>query len=208
MGLTHRRHRRPQRCSACERRCRPAHGGSHGGRLAAARGSLFEVGADGQAAMLGLLGRDGARSAPREGASGAFTVGPNDGPAAGQAVPHLHLPLIPNEGPKRRHRPRAVGRWIVPARSRCGSRVRVRDGQFASHRRVRLRPVHVGRASGTAKKLMLLALSPLVRLQQRQPGLAPLPRGKQNLKTLLPDFRPAGSARATPPPRSHLGTDA
>lgn len=45
-----------------------------------------------------------------------FNLGINDGPAAGQTVPHLHLHLIP------RHRgdvpdPRGGVRWIIPDRA-------------------------------------------------------------------------------------------
>lgn len=44
----------------------------------------------------------------------SYTIGINDGPAAGQTVPHVHLHLMP-----RRHgdtpEPRGGLRWVVPA---------------------------------------------------------------------------------------------
>ena len=48
---------------------------------------------------------------------GAFSLGLNDGVAAGQTVPHVHLHLIP------RYRgdlpdPRGGVRWIIPERAR------------------------------------------------------------------------------------------
>jgi diadenosine tetraphosphate (Ap4A) HIT family hydrolase len=43
----------------------------------------------------------------------AFTVGINDGPAAGQTVPHVHLHLIPrSEGDV--PDPRGGIRWVLP----------------------------------------------------------------------------------------------
>jgi diadenosine tetraphosphate (Ap4A) HIT family hydrolase len=50
-----------------------------------------------------------------------FTIGINDGPAAGQTVPHLHVHLIP------RYRgdvadPRGGVRWVIPERARYWDR--------------------------------------------------------------------------------------
>ena len=45
-----------------------------------------------------------------------FNLGINDGPAAGQTVPHLHLHLIPRyrgDSPE----PRGGVRWIIPERA-------------------------------------------------------------------------------------------
>src|SRR5438552_7492833 len=56
--------------------------------------SLFEATEDEQREMLRLLG--GARvSLTKTHAPGGFTIGINDGPAAGQSIPHLHIHLIP-----------------------------------------------------------------------------------------------------------------
>jgi diadenosine tetraphosphate (Ap4A) HIT family hydrolase len=45
-----------------------------------------------------------------------YNVGINDGPAAGQTVPHLHIHLIPrftNDHPD----PRGGVRWIIPEKA-------------------------------------------------------------------------------------------
>jgi len=44
----------------------------------------------------------------------AFTIGMNDGAAAGQTVPHLHLHLIPRHHGDREN-PRGGIRWVLPA---------------------------------------------------------------------------------------------
>lgn len=78
--------------------------------------SYFELRPAEQAARLSLL--DAARSAlAREFAPDGYTIGINDGAAAGQTVPHVHLHLIP------RHHgdvPDARGgvRWVLPAKAR------------------------------------------------------------------------------------------
>jgi diadenosine tetraphosphate (Ap4A) HIT family hydrolase len=46
----------------------------------------------------------------------AFNLGINDGPAAGQTVPHLHLHLIPRYAGDVRD-PRGGVRWIIPDRA-------------------------------------------------------------------------------------------
>src|SRR5574343_1175416 len=57
-------------------------------------GSFFEVSAEERIAMLALL--DKAKVVLEEKYQpDAFNIGINDGPAAGQTVPHLHLHLIP-----------------------------------------------------------------------------------------------------------------
>lgn len=46
----------------------------------------------------------------------AFNIGINDGPAAGQTVPHLHLHLIPRyEGDV--SDARGGVRWVIPAKA-------------------------------------------------------------------------------------------
>lgn len=49
-----------------------------------------------------------------------YNVGINDGPAAGQTVPHLHLHLIPRFGGDRAD-PRGGVRWILPEKADCWS---------------------------------------------------------------------------------------
>jgi diadenosine tetraphosphate (Ap4A) HIT family hydrolase len=78
--------------------------------------SFFELQHAEQIAMLSLL--DQARNdVELEFAPDGYTIGINDGAAAGQTVPHVHLHLIP------RHRgdvedPRGGVRWVLPALAR------------------------------------------------------------------------------------------
>ncbi len=78
-------------------------------------GSFFELTADERAGLLDLLetGKaqlDGAHSPD------AFNIGINDGPAAGQTVPHLHIPLIPRYIGDTTD-PRGGVRWVIPAKA-------------------------------------------------------------------------------------------
>lgn len=75
-------------------------------------GSFFELQPDEQADLLALLGR--AKGVlDQEFAPQGFNIGINDGPAAGQTVPHLHIHLIPRyEGDQTD--PRGGVRWIIP----------------------------------------------------------------------------------------------
>lgn len=77
--------------------------------------SWFDATPEERDAMLRLA--DEARAiVVRRHAPAAFNLGINDGPAAGQTVPHLHLHLIPRyEGDVAD--PRGGVRWIVPARA-------------------------------------------------------------------------------------------
>ena len=75
-------------------------------------GSFFELEESEQLAMLVLLNRARVRVGV-EFAPDGYTVGINDGRAAGQTVPHVHLHLIP------RHAgdvpdPRGGVRWVIP----------------------------------------------------------------------------------------------
>jgi diadenosine tetraphosphate (Ap4A) HIT family hydrolase len=78
-------------------------------------GSWFDATDDERREMMQLL--DAAREgAIRRHAPAAFNIGINDGPAAGQTVPHLHVHLIPRyEGDVAE--PRGGVRWILPARA-------------------------------------------------------------------------------------------
>lgn len=75
-------------------------------------GSFFDVTNKERMAMLALL--DAAKEAVEEQyRPHAYNIGINDGPAAGQTVPHLHLHLIPRyDGDV----PDARGgvRWVIP----------------------------------------------------------------------------------------------
>jgi diadenosine tetraphosphate (Ap4A) HIT family hydrolase len=88
-------------------------------------GSFFEATPDERAALLALLD-DAKRDLDAEFAPAAYNIGINDGPAAGQTVPHLHIHLIPRyEGD--RADPRGGVRWIVPDKADYWS-ARDRDG--------------------------------------------------------------------------------
>ncbi|QKT03753.1 HIT family protein [Ectothiorhodospiraceae bacterium 2226] len=79
-------------------------------------GSWFETNEDERIALFRLL--DECRAALQlEHAPDAYNIGINDGPAAGQSIPHLHIHLIP------RYRgdqddPRGGVRWILPDKAK------------------------------------------------------------------------------------------
>jgi diadenosine tetraphosphate (Ap4A) HIT family hydrolase len=78
-------------------------------------GSFFEATAEERVALLALLD-EAKRSLDAELAPASYNIGINDGPAAGQTVPHLHIHLIPRyEGDCTD--PRGGVRWIVPAKA-------------------------------------------------------------------------------------------
>ncbi len=65
--------------------------------------------------MLALL--DAAKAmADKEFQPDGYNVGINDGPAAGQTVPHLHMHLIPRFKGDQAD-PRGGVRWIIPAKA-------------------------------------------------------------------------------------------
>ena len=79
-------------------------------------GSFFELGAEERAAMLALLeiARAGVDAEFRP---DGYNIGINDGPAAGQTVPHLHIHLIPRyagDAPD----PRGGVRWVLPGKAK------------------------------------------------------------------------------------------
>jgi diadenosine tetraphosphate (Ap4A) HIT family hydrolase len=82
-------------------------------------GSFFELDAHEQAAMLELLGRAHQRLQRELGPDG-YTVGINDGPAAGQTVPHVHLHLIPRRVGDVSD-PHGGVRWVLPHKARYWS---------------------------------------------------------------------------------------
>ncbi|MCZ2152868.1 MAG: HIT family protein [Bryobacterales bacterium] len=79
-------------------------------------GSFFTVTEAERNAMLALLDATKA-GLDAEFRPDGYNLGINDGPAAGQTVPHLHMHLIPRyEGD--REDPRGGIRWIFPERAR------------------------------------------------------------------------------------------
>lgn len=75
-------------------------------------GSFFEANIDERTAMLALL--DKAKASVEEVYQPvAYNIGINDGPAAGQTVPHLHLHLIPRYSGDVADARGGV-RWVIP----------------------------------------------------------------------------------------------
>ncbi|MFN8841462.1 MAG: HIT family protein, partial [Burkholderiales bacterium] len=75
-------------------------------------GSFFEATADERAALLALLD-EAKRGLDAEFAPASYNIGINDGPAAGQPVPHRHIHLLPRYDGDCAD-PRGGVRWIVP----------------------------------------------------------------------------------------------
>jgi diadenosine tetraphosphate (Ap4A) HIT family hydrolase len=78
-------------------------------------GSFFEITAEERAAMFALLDR-AASGLKDELAPAGYNIGINDGPAAGQTVPHLHIHLIPRFESDVAD-PRGGVRWIIPEKA-------------------------------------------------------------------------------------------
>jgi len=79
-------------------------------------GSFFDLTQIERDAMMSLLEQE-KNVLDRVHQPDAFNIGINDGPAAGQTVPHLHIHLIP------RYRgdladPRGGVRWIIPEKAK------------------------------------------------------------------------------------------
>lgn len=75
-------------------------------------GSFFETSPQERAALLELLDQAQA-AAGAEFHPDGFNIGINDGAAAGQTVPHLHIHLIPRfQGDQ--SDPRGGVRWVIP----------------------------------------------------------------------------------------------
>jgi len=78
-------------------------------------GSLFEISAGERTCLLALL--DKAKAVvEQEFNPDGFNIGINDGPAAGQTVPHLHIHLIPRYNGDSTD-PRGGVRWIIPSKA-------------------------------------------------------------------------------------------
>jgi diadenosine tetraphosphate (Ap4A) HIT family hydrolase len=79
-------------------------------------GSWFEITQSEQQALLDLLAKAKA-ILETEFKPDGYNIGINDGPTAGQTVPHLHMHLIPRyEGDQ--EDPRGGVRWIIPGKAK------------------------------------------------------------------------------------------
>ena len=78
-------------------------------------GSLFEVSETERQALFSLLDVAHARLKTSHQPDG-FNVGINDGAAAGQTVPHLHIHLIPRYAGDQAD-PRGGVRWVIPGKA-------------------------------------------------------------------------------------------
>lgn len=74
--------------------------------------SVFDLNLEERDALFALL-EEAKRRLDRELKPAAHNIGINDGPAAGQTVPHLHIHLIPRY-PGDQPDPRGGVRWIFP----------------------------------------------------------------------------------------------
>lgn len=78
-------------------------------------GSFFDATPPERAALLALLDR-AKELVEKHHAPAGYNIGINDGEAAGQTVPHLHIHLIPRyEGDQ--DDPRGGVRWVMPAKA-------------------------------------------------------------------------------------------
>src|SRR4030095_4613190 len=85
-------------------------------------GSFFEVTAAERDALMNLL-QQARAAAQTEFRPDGYNIGINDGAAAGQTVPHLHIHLIPRyqgDLPD----PRGGVRWVIPSKADYWSRRR------------------------------------------------------------------------------------
>ena len=79
-------------------------------------GSWFEITSDEQLALLDLLARTKTVLQDELNPDG-YNIGINDGPAAGQTVPHLHIHLMPRYKEDQGD-PRGGVRWIIPEKAK------------------------------------------------------------------------------------------
>ena len=78
-------------------------------------GSFFELESDEQTGLMALLNK-AKNVLDQEFDPQGYNVGINDGAAAGQTVPHLHIHLIPRYHGDRAD-PRGGVRWIIPEKA-------------------------------------------------------------------------------------------
>ena len=79
-------------------------------------GSFFDLTPEERAGLLALV--EGAKAVlDAEHRPDAYNLGLNDGPAAGQTVPHCHLHLIPRYAGDQED-PRGGVRWVIPGKAK------------------------------------------------------------------------------------------
>ena len=79
-------------------------------------GSFFDLTPEERAGLMALI--EGAKAAlDAEQRPDAYNLGLNDGPAAGQTVPHCHLHLIPRYAGDVED-PRGGVRWVIPEKAK------------------------------------------------------------------------------------------
>lgn len=78
-------------------------------------GSFFDLHPQERDQLLALLDRAKSKLTAEVSPQG-YNIGINDGPAAGQTVPHLHIHLIPRYAGDRPD-PRGGVRWIIPEKA-------------------------------------------------------------------------------------------
>jgi len=78
-------------------------------------GSFFEATPDERASLLHLL-HQAQHALASEFHPDGWNIGINDGPAAGQTVPHLHIHLIPRYAGDSAD-PRGGVRWVIPGKA-------------------------------------------------------------------------------------------
>ncbi|CAM3678493.1 HIT family protein [Polynucleobacter antarcticus] len=82
-------------------------------------GSWFEITEEEQLGLLSLQAR-AQKILEKEFKPDGYNIGINDGPAAGQTVPHLHIHLIPRfKGDL--EDPRGGVRWVIPSKAKYWS---------------------------------------------------------------------------------------
>ena len=78
--------------------------------------SFFDTSPEEQTALMALLDQT-KKELDREFSPDDYNVGINDGPLAGQSIPHLHMHIIPRyKGDK--DDPRGGVRWILPEKAK------------------------------------------------------------------------------------------
>jgi diadenosine tetraphosphate (Ap4A) HIT family hydrolase len=82
-------------------------------------GSFFDLQSEERDSLFSLL-EESKRGLDKEFQPDGYNIGINDGPSAGQTVPHLHIHLIPRYSGDQED-PRGGIRWIIPEKAKYWS---------------------------------------------------------------------------------------